>query len=303
MFHAEIICDSISSDGIRLTTFEVEYPHAVHKDLMTHRMLSRNFKTYRGFPPEKIWDAILADPYVPEVWYERVKGMEDGDPITDEERTSQAYNLWAQHIFHCLLTAKSLNALGISKSQVNLPTQDLTWIRGVITATEWDNFFHLRTEINPKTGRPKARPEVAKIVGMMKALYEQEEPWVLQPGEWHLPYVKDYELYGASAVMDIREPVSVNWDFWKKISAARCGRVSFLTHDGVRDLSADETLHDSLLNDLHMSPFEHQATPIGGSDMHPANRYYWSGNFYGWKQYRKEIPFEANAGEKRMDLA
>lgn len=304
MFDAKIILDSISPEGVRLTTFEVEYPHAVHKDIMTHRALSRNFKTYRGFPPEKIIEDVTRDAFKPEVWYERVKGMEDGEPVTDAWKIEQANNLWRHHVQHSIMIARSLNELGISKSQVNFPVQDLTWIRGVITATEWDNFFALRTEINPRTGRPKARPEVFEIASMMKRLYEdpQEQPRELQPGEWALPYVSDEELGSNKILVDGKW--QINWQCWKEISAARCARVSFLTHDGVRDLVADIHLHDGLREDLHMSPFEHQATPIPplrnmmGNIVHED----WSGNFRQWHQYRKEIPNEANASLRDTDL-
>ena len=56
----------------------------------------------------------------------------------------------------------------------------------------------------------------------------------------------------------------------------------------------------------HMSPFEHAATPqasalntmeaITGRGDPPAmqNQAGWSGNFYGWRQYRKRIPGEEN---------
>ena len=68
-----------------------------------------------------------------------------------------------------------------------------------------------------------------------------------------------------------------------RISAARCARVSYLTHDGenpdiVKDLQLFERLVGS--KPLHASPIEHQATPMscaGGA----------SRNFRGWAQHRE----------------
>ena len=68
----------------------------------------------------------------------------------------------------------------------------------------------------------------------------------------------------------------------KKISVAKCARVSYLTHDGTRDFSKDLELYDRLVSAGHMSPTEHVATPMSVlvGDI-------YSGNFRGWLQYRK----------------
>jgi hypothetical protein len=87
-------------------------------------------------------------------------------------------------------------------------------------------------------------------------------------GEWHLPLVQDDERS-----MPIEE--------LKKVSAARCARVSYLTHDGKRDIEKDIELCERLRSDRHLSPFEHVATPSSEADLHA--------NFRGWVQMRKEI--------------
>ena len=85
-----------------------------------------------------------------------------------------------------------------------------------------------------------------------------------------------------------------------KISCARCARVSYLTHAGVRNLSADLDLHDKLLEPGHMSPFEHAATPLSVEDLGKSSVMYsrrneirpqhaFCGNFRGWMSYRKTI--------------
>jgi hypothetical protein len=51
---ATILKDSISPDGIRLLTYEIEYPRLVMVDLNTHGMLTKNSASSRAIPFEKM---------------------------------------------------------------------------------------------------------------------------------------------------------------------------------------------------------------------------------------------------------
>jgi len=291
-YKAEVIRDSVSPDGVRLTTLEVSYPHAIHKDIMTHRMLSRNFQSFRAFPPEQVIENIEADPFVPESFDSRVKGMGQGEAIADQE---QADGIWRTYVGFSLATAERLLDFDVAKAQVNFVLQDLTWITGIITATEWDNFFALRTEEN-------VRPEVLKIATMMQAAVQGSEPDPLSLGDTHLPYI------GVDDIMEAKGDRAT----LAQVSAARCARVSYLTHDGDRDLGADLFLAKRLLADGHMSPFEHVATPIaisgpkyiekvwhtGQRDLQPGPD--WRGNFFGWLQYRKTLPNEHDYSQAKL---
>ena len=70
----------------------------------------------------------------------------------------------------------------------------------------------------------------------------------------------------------------------RQISAARCARVSYLTHDGKPTEPEDDVkLFQQLTGSgpiKHLSPLEHVARP---------NRELWSGNFRGWRQLRKDF--------------
>lgn len=163
-------------------------------------------------------------------------------------------------------------------------------------------------------------------------------PQKLKVGEWHCPLVsyddfKPIMLY-LSSVKELDEPNAENWTSYssleckswnngsaedilnayievkKKISVARCARVSYLTHDGKRDIEKDLELFEKLRASRHWSPFEHVATPLfydNGSqysgvwdEEEKANRKLHterycnerSGNFIGWKQMRKEFTDE-----------
>ena len=75
----------------------------------------------------------------------------------------------------------------------------------------------------------------------------------------------------------------------KKISAARCCRVSYLKHDGtVPNVNDDLALFSRLAGavPLHASPLEHQASPDSISNSIWDNKEL-HGNFQGWIQYRK----------------
>jgi hypothetical protein len=296
MYAANVVADSVSPEGVRLTTIEVEYPHAIHKDIMTHRAFSRNFQSFRAYPPEKVIEKIEQDPFIPEVFESRVVGMGQGDAIYDQER---ALLRWMDHVDNSLRTARSLMELDLAKAQVNFVLQDLTWIKGIITATEWDNFWALRLAINPETDKPFARPEVYKIARLMKDAYDLSTPSPLESYEWHLPYidVNDYKAHysGTDDEFFFDDPqvgLRIDWEPLVKISVGRCARISYLTHDGKRDWEKDIALHDSLRSNGHMSPFEHQAQPMHPATIMPEITY--SGNLRGWNQYRKDIPGEAN---------
>lgn len=87
------------------------------------------------------------------------------------------------------------------------------------------------------------------------------------------------------------EPQPNDPQFWAKVCAGRCARVSYLSHDGQRDTAKDIELYERLTSGGHMSPLEHIARPMNMSELAVDE---WSGNFRGWHQFRKDIPNEDN---------
>ena len=79
-----------------------------------------------------------------------------------------------------------------------------------------------------------------------------------------------------------------------KIATARCARLSYMTFEGEIDYEKDIALHDQLLKNHHMSPFEHCARAM--SDVEYDTKFFkqhsgiaedgWCNNFRGWIQYR-----------------
>lgn len=272
MYRAQILKDSVAPNGVRLTTIEVEYPHAVHKDIMTHRAFSRNFQSFRAMPPEDVIAKIEEDPFIPETFNSRVKGMHQGDEL--DKNTQEVLRLdWMTQIDSAIDIARNWLSHDVAKQQINFLLQDFTWIKGIITATEWDNFWGLRADVIDPNAQP--RPEVKIIAQLMKKAYTNSEPQELQNGEWHRPLVFPED----EAVLDER---ALNL-----LSAGRCARVSYDKHSLSEPIASSLSRAEILMKNGHWSPVEHIATPG-----HEADKF--SGNFRGWVQLRKLFDYESN---------
>ena len=74
------------------------------------------------------------------------------------------------------------------------------------------------------------------------------------------------------------------------LATARCARVSYLTHAGLRDTAKDLEFHDRLAASGHWSPFEHCAKASDSRNLR--------GNLgVGWHQYRKFFANEFLGGK------
>lgn len=283
MYNAEIIEDNLCTDtGERLTSFVVTYPRFVHAELMTHRMFSRNSSSSRAIPNTRMIANIEKDPVIPVWWGKNQKGMQAVEEISSEAKET-AIEIWLATKDNMVEVAKHLTDLGMHKQIANRLLEPWMFITVLITATEYDNFFHLRSPLEaelPQDGFDPnfpAQPEIQKISRMMLELYNGQTPTPVEVGYWHLPFVTKEE----------RETLSL--DTRQKLSVARCARVSYLNHDGTQDPESDKRLYMQLSTAGHWSPFEHIAQ-AQESDAR-------FGNLFGWRQYRKQFPNE-NAGRK-----
>lgn len=188
------------------------------------------------------------------------------------------------------LTVEEL--LNVHKQYPNRLLEPYMWHTVIASGTEWDNFFALRTDGN-------AQREIRLAALAMRKAMEDSEPKFIDINEdwvpWHLPLVdfeQDRDFFNGLSLHD-------NIKMAKLISIGRCARVSYLTHAGIRDPQKDIDLALGLLENGHMSPFEHVARPM---DIAEHRRNHFSGNFRGWVQARKEIPNEDNFA-KVLELA
>lgn len=258
---ARLILDSVNPCGCRLRTFVLKYPRFIHAELMTHRQFSRSSSSSRAIPIEKMIERILEDPAMPVYWGRNQKGMRAHEEVGVLTRT-EAEKIWLDLRDEAIMGVRALARAGIHKQISNRPIEPWMHIVVVVSTTTTANWYALRDH-------PDAQPEIQVLARAMRAAEEASQPTLLEPGEWHLPFIEG----GERAEYPI--------DILKKISVARCARVSYLTHDGVRDVVKDVDLHDRLLEQrpLHASPGEHVARAFGHRER--------IGNFIGWQQYRK----------------
>lgn len=287
---AKIIADSVSPQGVRLTTMQLRYPKFIHGELMTHRVFSRNASSSRAIPVERLVKDVIDDPAMPVWWGKNQPGMQAAEELDDQElnytgrdgmpTTARqiAVDHWLNARGRAVDQAMVLYKLGAHKQIVNRIIEPWCHINVVCTATDYENFFVLRRHSG-------AQPEMRVLADAMWDARGQSVPNLLKPGEWHLPYITDDELISDDCSLKGHLTLV-------KLSVARCARVSYLTHDfRTPDVGEDLKLYDRLVGSepLHASPCEHQATPdpLDGRDQ----KYLW-GNLTGWRQYRKMLPNE-----------
>lgn len=263
MITTKILKDSII-DGSRMTTFEWTYPRFIHSEVMTHRALSKNAASSRAIPAAKLRQRVIDTPAIPVHWGANQAGMQATNVVSDEVA---ALDWWLEGMD--LMTAHHARgeALGLHKQIVNRVIEPWMLITVIISGTDWANFFHLRKH-------PDAEPNFQRLASLAWDEYHGHMPTQLNEGEWHMPLILDEDISTIQSSDDL-----------KKVSVGRCARVSYLTHEGKRDLQADIDLHDRLLGTIdsggpgHLSPFEHVAMAVGQGARH--------GNLEGWKPYRK----------------
>ncbi len=255
---ARVLLDSISEAGIRLTTLEVTFPRFVLAEFNTHRQFSRNSASSRAVPTSKILQRVESDPVVPLEWGRNQKGMSASELLAAEEE-ELARHAWLEARDCAVAQARKLHELGVHKQIVNRLLEPFLWHTVIVTATEWENFFELRCS-------PNAQPEIREAALRMREAMRGSAPSIVRSGEWHTPLIQPDEL-------------SLDIELRKRVSVARCARVSYLTHEGQREIEKDLELFERLKRDRHLSPFEHVATPAVDNMFHA--------NFRGWIQMRQ----------------
>jgi hypothetical protein len=279
---AKIVADSVSPQGIRLTTMQLRYPKFIHGEFMTHRVMSRNASSSRAIPVERMIQDVLNDPAMPVFWGKNQKGMQAVEELCGHDQIC-AQERWLFARDAAVEQAKAMLRWNVHKQIVNRIIEPWAHINVVCTATDWANFFALRRH-------PDAQPEMRVLADAMWEALEASTSVKLQPGEWHVPYVTHDDFEGVCGGDPLEE---AEWNCLIKLSVARCARVSYLTHEGKPPrIEEDLKLYDRLVGSvpLHSSPAEHQATPdvpqlIAISDGWRNEEQH--GNFTGWRQWRK----------------
>ena len=254
---AKVLLDSVSPDGHRLTTMELTYPRFVHAEYMTHRMFSRNAASSRAIPVKKMIDRVLRDPVIPIHWGANQKGMQAFQEIGVGEQMSCEED-WLAARDYSVDMVQGMISKGLHKQIANRLLEPWMWITVIHSATEHENFFNLRCH-------EAAEPHIQALAYAMRDAWDASSP---VEREWHMP-LTGFEGDEKLSDFDLR-----------CVSVARCARISYLTHDGKRDVMADTNLFRRLYENGHWSPFEHVA--YCGNDRCEKG----TANFRGWCQYR-----------------
>lgn len=268
MISAKIVEDSLALGGTRLTTLELCYPRFIHSEFMTHRVFSRNAMSSRAIPVAKMIDQVRKSPAMPVHWGANQPGMQAQSELR-EDLMVRAKAEWLRAAESAAEHAQTLTDIGLHKQIANRVLEPFQWMRTIVSATEWRNFFDLRCH-------PDAQPEFQVLALAIREALTKSTPVGRRDGYstdqacWHLPYVTALE----------RKNLRI--ETLPKISAARCARVSYLTHDNqTPTLDADLNLFERLVGGvpLHASPIEHQA--------YAEDKEVISRNFRGWRQFRE----------------
>ena len=331
---ATVICDSISEQGVRLTTFEIEYPRIVMSEFNTMRAISKNSSSSRAIPVSKMLEHTKSINLKPIYFGSKKSGMQAGDELVGED-LQYAKSTWESALHSMVHSAKILDDCGVAKEVCNRLVEPFQLVKVVCTATDWDNFFNLRLH-------PDSDPNICMLAYKMYQAMQESKPIELKAGEYHLPYVEvdrwreELKYYVIETSFDDDQSYGMKYEKYLtleqaiKLSAASCASVSYRT-EGMTLEKADK-IFDMLIKAevVHSSPLEHCATPVeekefcfdipfDGSEVSYRESDSWqegvthrnrqgelcSGNLRGWVQYRHLLPnntaWEFDF-EKRMEL-
>jgi len=280
---ARVLADSISPFGHRLVTLEVTHHRFILPEFNTHRLLSRGSASSRAIPVWKRCAEVIDNLAWPHSWGRNKSGMQAADTLSGP-RLWACEAIWKGLSLTSAAGAWTLSQLGLHKQLANRPLEPYLWHTAIVSSTSWRNLFHQRDHW-------AAQPEFQDLAYKMRQAIGQSRPKQLELGQWHMPLIiafeKDLDCFRTELIRESLltkviglDPLS-HLELLKKVSVARCARVSYLNHEGSYSLRSDLSLYDKLAKTFqlgdppHAGPFEHVATPGRGS-----------GNFKGWNQFR-----------------
>lgn len=252
---ATVICDTVC-DGVRLVSVECVYPRIIHAEVLRHRVFSNSVSSSRATPVATL---VKDCTYTPRYWTLNQPGMVGKEGAT-EDQIAFAVLQWNSARAEAIVRAQELARHGFHKQHVNRLLEPFSFVRHLITATEWENFFALRLA-------PDADPVIQDLA---RAFASAMAGITVNESSIHVPYVTPEEID------------ALGYDLAQRVSAARCARVSYMKHDGRKPtVEEDLALFERLAKSKHWSPMEHTATFVD-ADVRFAN-------FQGWRSLRYEM--------------
>lgn len=293
---AKVVADSVSPKGKRVTTIEIECPRLILAEINTHKMISKNYSSTRAIPILSQLEMIGNNPALPVFYGRNQSGMVAQEGLSGAEQEECEKTILNMLDF-VMDGVKHLHKVGLHKQSACRYLEPWMHVKGVLTSTEWANFFWLRNH-------PDAQPEFQVLAKAIEDAMIDSIPSELNFGDWHTPYYGDgywTDSYSDDTLEDAL-----------RISASCTAQVSYRKTDDSLE-KADKVF--GMLNigsedkPQHVSPTEHQCTPIrvdyddgcsinlqddagtweDGVTAYHKELGFMSGNLAGWIQYRQTI--------------
>jgi hypothetical protein len=149
MYNCEILADSLSPQGHRLTTMKITFPRFILAEMNTHRMFSRNSASSRAIPFKKMVKMVEENPFIPIAWQKSHSGMQGTEYFTNNEMPNNMEpdwfkTRWLEARDSAVKQAVIFNKAGVTKQLCNRLLEPFMWHTVIVTSSEWSNFFELR---------------------------------------------------------------------------------------------------------------------------------------------------------------
>lgn len=304
MIKAQIVADSLSPQGERLTSFLITFPRIILSEINTHRMLSKNTSSSRAIPFKKMVEAVQENPFIPIAWQKHHSGMQGTEYFTDKTDIEWLVNNHLAARDYAVERAKAASDKEATKQLCNRLLEPFMWTTMLITGSQegWNNFFELRcpqylqqgktykskkeaieiahSKLSDKRGLPttdlewlqinKGQAEI-HIMDLAEKIYDamnESTPKQLKAGEWHIPF---RDKIGVEILNIQRQGYKYSLDEIRvKISTAMAARTSYTVVGDEKEVNYERMigLHDRLIaqNPPHSSPMEHCARAMDDSE-------------------------------------
>jgi thymidylate synthase ThyX len=249
--------------GKEIFTLVCEYPRAIHAQLLTHNVFSKNSSSTRAVPL-KAAIAQIKDKPAKYIWTDNQAGMQG--EVSNKENADVYESIFANARYEAIRAANLLLDAGAHKQNAGRLLEPFQNIKIVLTSTEWENWDWLRDHED-------AQGEIADLARAIKHARDNAKVIELNAGEWHVPFVNratEKHTGELKYFLPRTEMLDGKLGYGRQISGEQAKKVSMSVCAQISYRKADYTLEKAnkmegmLLNGskVHASPFEHQATPV-----------------------------------------
>jgi len=273
MHKVEILEDSLNlATGKRLTTFILTFPRYINAEVLRHRVFSFCSASSRAIPIKQMIEMVDENMVVPSYWGKNKAGMQATEEIDDNSK-SLAERVWIEAAYDAIESVEALEALDVHKQISNRLLEPFQHITLLLSGTDFDNFFELRTH-------ESAQPEFRDMALEMQKQYTENKPvGVIPMVSFNFENIKRKNIHAPFLGKCSDEKLVEHL----KICVARCARLSYMTYGNEISIEKDLNLFERLKTMRHWSPFEHIA--IAMDEMPQSSS---PSNFGGnWLQLRK----------------